>query len=254
LVSWHNAGKGKVVFVATDNLWRLRFMRGDYYHAKFWGQAIPFLALSRLLGENKQIQLEAEAERPKEGGLVKVRAGEKLLIHADVKDEFYRPATDPQYKVYLERISAETQPAPTSAPAVGPALGAATAITLTAVAGAPGLFEGFATPELPGRYVIRVEPGKVKLASQVDLLVEPSDLEQRETAMNETLLRNMANESGGKFLTIGDLPALPGMLEGGPLTVIDPKNVELWDRWPFFVLFLLFVGAEWFLRRRFHLI
>ena len=48
------------MFVATDQLWRLRFKRGDAYHAHFWSQAIQFLTLSRLLGENKRIRLETD--------------------------------------------------------------------------------------------------------------------------------------------------------------------------------------------------
>lgn len=52
IVSWHAYGKGKCMFVATDNLWRLRLEVGDAHHARFWGQAIQFLAMSRLLGQN----------------------------------------------------------------------------------------------------------------------------------------------------------------------------------------------------------
>ena len=58
LVAWQRYGSGKTMYVGTADLWRLRFQVGDQLHARFWGQAIQFLALSRVLGQNKQITLE----------------------------------------------------------------------------------------------------------------------------------------------------------------------------------------------------
>ena len=60
LVAWQPYHTGKSMFVATEDLWRMRLEVGDRYHAAFWGQAIQFLTLARLLGENKQIRLETD--------------------------------------------------------------------------------------------------------------------------------------------------------------------------------------------------
>ncbi|MEC9036290.1 MAG: hypothetical protein VX588_05665, partial [Verrucomicrobiota bacterium] len=57
LVAWQRYGTGKSLFVGTEDLWRMRLEVGDRYHARFWGQTIQFLTLSRLLGQNKQIAI-----------------------------------------------------------------------------------------------------------------------------------------------------------------------------------------------------
>ncbi|MEK9984638.1 MAG: hypothetical protein VW879_07830, partial [Opitutae bacterium] len=57
LVAWQRYGTGKTMFVGSADLWRLRREVGETFHARFWGQAIQFLALSRLLGQNKQVHI-----------------------------------------------------------------------------------------------------------------------------------------------------------------------------------------------------
>ena len=47
LIASHRCGAGKVLFVGTDRLWRLRYREGDKHHARVWRQAIQLLAAPR---------------------------------------------------------------------------------------------------------------------------------------------------------------------------------------------------------------
>jgi hypothetical protein len=240
LVAWQYAGTGKAMYVGTDELWRLRFRRGDTYHARFWGQTIQFLALSRLLGENKRIRLEVDRAEP--------RAGERVEVHANVLDEFYQPVALPEYEVYLDRAAAEGAAKPDAAAA------AARPVKLTAVPGTPGLYQGQCALPEEGRYVLRAKPEEKEISNTVDLFAAAADPEQREPAMQEALLRKMAELSGGRYLSIRQWPALPGMLGGKERLLVEEKTVDLWDRWPPYVLLVLCLGVEWFIRRRQHLV
>ena len=95
VVSWHNYGKGKCMFVASDQLWRLRLEVGDVHHARFWGQAIQFLTMSRLLGQNKRISLQTERTR--------YNPGEPIRIFANVLSETYEPVVKESHTVVVER-------------------------------------------------------------------------------------------------------------------------------------------------------
>ena len=101
LIAWQRPGTGKSLFVGTDQLWRLRFKTGDKYHARFWGQAIQFLTLSRLLGESKRIQIQTDRTE----GL----AGQRIAISVNVLSETYEPIKAPSYSLYVDRTSPTKQ-------------------------------------------------------------------------------------------------------------------------------------------------
>ena len=75
--------------------WLRRLEVGDKYHARFWGQAIQFLALSRLLGQNKQITLET--------GRREYSAGEQVRIYANVLTQSFEPDIRDSYTIELSR-------------------------------------------------------------------------------------------------------------------------------------------------------
>jgi hypothetical protein len=235
LVAWQYVGTGKSMFVGSDQLWRLRFKRGDQYHARFWGQTIQFLALSRLLGENKRIRLETDR--------AELRSGERLEIHANVLTEFYAPSPATEYPVQIEEVSAETN-----------GVAAATSVKLKPVPGSPGLFEGSCTLTKEGRYSLRARNEDLEFASSVNFVVAASDPEKKEPAMQEDTLRKMAFLSGGRYLSVREWPALPGVIGGKEHKVVEHKTVDLWDVWPPYVLIVLCLGMEWFMRRRRHLV
>lgn len=247
LVSWHYAGTGKTMFIGTDQLWRLRFMRGDRYHAQFWGQTIQFLALSRLLGENKRIRVETDRNV--------LRAGERLQVFANVLDDSFKPSKAEQYTVRVDRMVGDGQAAGASNKTETAGLVAeAMTVKLSPVAGTPGLYQGACAIKQEGKYLVRAPAEDEKSANSVELLVAASNREQQEPAMQGEVLRKMAELSGGRYIPVREWPTLPGLIQGQDRTVLDQKDKDLWDIWPFYVLFIVLAGAEWFLRRRYRLV
>jgi hypothetical protein len=227
LIAWHRCGSGKVLFVGTDRLFRLRQKVGDEYHRRFWSQAVQFLTLSRLLGENQRVRLEV--------GRTEARAGEPLDVYANVFDEVYEPVTDPVYAVRV-------------VPPEGG--GSAEDLYLEPVPAMPGVFRGTYIPRRQGRY--RVVPAKAGEASfdEAAFGVSAPAAEQGECAMRRDLLTQMADLTGGRYFSLAELPGLPEYVHGKPTVAIVRKEAELWDTWIFPVSFFLLVGLEWALRRR----
>jgi len=232
LVAWHRYGSGKALFVGTDQLWRLRFKRGDTHHLHFWGQAIRFLTLSRLLGENKRIRLESPRKS--------YRTGEQVHILANVLSETYEPVAAPSYTVRIERIEPQTG---SQELALEPVRGAA-----------GGLYQGFFTPDHDGRYRVRVPADDQAYANVVEFQVATAALEQLEPAMQQARLTKMAELSGGRYFAVHDLPSLPDAITGEQRTTVVRREKELWDLPFLFLVLLACAGVEWFLRRRYDLI
>ena len=232
LIAWQRYGSGKALFVGTDQLWRLRFKTGDKYHARFWGQAIQFLTLSRLLGESKRIQVEVD----KPDYLV----GQRAAVSANVLDETYEPVKAPSYSLYVERTSSPRKQQ--------------TLLKLDAVPHIPGLYQGYFTPAEAGRYEVRAPGGDPALANVAQFSVTAADLEQVERAMQEELLKNMAQASGGRYFAVRDLPALVKTVAGEDRTSVTRRERELWDLPIAFVAVLALLGIEWFLRRKYDLV
>ncbi|MBM4032504.1 MAG: VWA domain-containing protein [Planctomycetes bacterium] len=231
LVCWQRYGRGKSMFVGSDQLWRLRFKLGDKYHARFWGQVIQFLTLSRLLGENKRIQIET--------GRREFRTGERVPIYANVLSEAFEPVNLSNYSISVERPEGKAE---------------TTTVKLEPVKDVPGFYQGFFTPEVEGRYVLRSAPADRDYSNNVELQVATTPLEQLEPAMQEDSLRKLGELSGGSYLTIGQLPKLADMLQQEAQTTIVRREKELWDLPFIFIVVLLCAATEWFFRRRYDLI
>ncbi|HEY3320263.1 MAG TPA: vWA domain-containing protein [Planctomycetota bacterium] len=237
LIAWQRYGTGKSMYVGTDQLWRLRFKRGDRYHAKFWSQAIQVLTFSRLLGENKRINVETDQKDYQLGG--------RVQISVNAHNEVFEPLKTPQFAIeVVERGTGGVAPA--SVPAGKEP--AAKTIMLQAVPASPGLYHGYYVPTSVG-VVSFSAPGAAKKDSnilEVSVVNRPLELQQPE--MQAALLQQMAAQSGGRFFAVRDLMALPDWLSGEELTgsVRTEKKLEL----PLFLLVLVCAGLEWALRRK----
>jgi hypothetical protein len=240
LVAWHRYGAGKCMFIGTDQLWRLRARTGDTYHLKFWGQAVQFLALSRLLGDNRVVQLQT--------GRDVYALDEPVDIAASALSELYEPLSAPTFTAYV-------------APAGG---GEPAAVTLKAMPGLPGMYHGLYSPRAAGRYRVSASadaeardgssPSRAtrtgdSAASAAEFEVKSDSAERLETSMQRDLLVRMANTAGGRYLSLRELGLLPQTLEASSTRTFFTKDIDLWDNWLIAVVFVALVALEWGWRR-----
>ncbi len=75
-------GRGRIVFLASDETWRLRYRIGDTYHHRFWGNVLRWGAGAKLRDGNAFARVGTDRLHYAPGGRVKIRVrlkGEDLL-------------------------------------------------------------------------------------------------------------------------------------------------------------------------------
>jgi hypothetical protein len=108
------------------------------------------------------------------------------------------------------------------------------------------------TPDEPGLYDIKVSAAREQKDlgnAGVHVRVSAGDAEYFDAAMRASLLRRVAEETGGRFFTPETVSSLPEAisLSGRGVTVVEER--ELWDMPILFILMIGCVAAEWGYRR-----
>lgn len=227
LVAWHRYGTGKCLSLATDRLWRLRFKTGDKYHWRIWSQCIQFLTLSRLMGEHKRIRLETDRSI--------YRDGEQARLYAHVLDEDFEPVTQPSFEITVSgvgdnalRETVSLQPDRTS----------------------PGLYEGYFTAPVPGRYRLDANEADAEVSNTTEFQVAVVNEELADTDMRLAGLQRIARLTGGTTLGVRDLAKLESLVNAEPVTTTVRSERPLWDNGLVAALLAGLLGMEWILRRR----
>jgi hypothetical protein len=128
-------------------------------------------------------------------------------------------------------------------------------LKLTLVPDHPGLYRASLDVERPGLYRVYTETNGVRTASADFEVVLPSR-ENSDPAPDPELLARIAQVSGGIACELSDLGPLEARLKGG-MERREPISSELddaWDHWGTLALALLFLCAEWILRKRWELV
>jgi hypothetical protein len=98
------------------------------------------------------------------------------------------------------------------------------------------------------------------LIAPISFRVIPPSAESGADWLNEKLLRQIATESGGKYLPLADLHSLPDLIPDAAERVeFNSPAKPLWDcsnllRWLFYLLPVVLLSAEWALRKWYKLL
>ncbi|MGH9387358.1 MAG: hypothetical protein ACRD2N_24095, partial [Vicinamibacterales bacterium] len=82
------------------------------------------------------------------------------------------------------------------------------------------------------------------------VLVGGNDLEMSQPRLNESVLRRLATESGGRYLNIQQASALADFIRQQPAELGAPETRDLWHNGWSLLLIIGLLAAEWMLRRR----
>ncbi|HEY2253737.1 MAG TPA: hypothetical protein VGH74_21835, partial [Planctomycetaceae bacterium] len=221
-------GAGRVLYLGSAELWRLRSLEEEYYD-RLWIMMLREVGQGRLLrGTNRGILLLEKTQYPL-GSTVQVRA--HLL--------------DPQFKDYhADRVTYEVFD-PTGRPLTP-------APTLLADKTRPGHFGGAFIAALPGNYKLELPIPESNDLLKGSVSIRLPNLEFDHPEQNEQLLRALARpETGGVYLKLDEAAShLPSLLPDRTTEKVQydfPRT--LWDRqWVMYLLVGL-LAAEWLTRK-----
>ena len=251
LVAHHSAGRGRVMFLAFDRTWRLRYRQGDTYHHRYWGQVLRWAMADRLASGTGLVKLGTDRVRYTIDDRVAVRAqiynveDNTGLTDKDVTVEVYRDV-----KSDAEGLAAAGRKAELVMRRV-----------LTPVENSPGAFSGDLGEMKIGAYRVALvgdavaeileKEGTAKTV-ETSFTVDPAASgEQVELAADRVLAGQVAGSSGGLSVEPAQVERVLEALGLGDQTE-KPKlsQWDLWDSWPLLLALLALVTGEWLIRKR----
>jgi hypothetical protein len=227
-------GAGQSIYVATDEIWRWRYGRGELLPEQFWVQILRLLGRESLGGSGDGAQLEVSPRR--------LAVGQPARISLRVLD------------------AALAQPQRASAGAVVEAEDGSIVTELDLRRIDPEREEYVATylPDTPGTLRVRLnDPTLSRLSGGVmEGFVEvfaPDD-ELRRPEADHNLLAALAAETGGRVVLEDDIDQLPDLLPRRSVRTPNPLTERIWDTPLAFAVILLLLTFEWVGRKMLRLV
>lgn len=228
VLAYQRYGRGRVLALPLQDVWTWQMHADipleDQTHETFWRQLLRWLVSYT----PDQVDLVTSADQ--------VGVGDDVEISARVQDGTFLDINNAAVKAVITRPGGETLERP-----------------LDWVVDADGEYRGRFTTREQGLYRIEVTAshGEAPLGSQT-AYVESADLptEYFGAEMRAPLLRQIAEETGGRFYTPETAATLAediSITESGT-TVIEER--DLWDMPIVLLALLVFVGGEWLYRRQ----
>jgi hypothetical protein len=226
-------GKGRVLFHATDELWRWRRRVEDLRYGRYWGQAVRAMARQRSSEEMSGISLNADRRLYEMGDEVRLRLRLRLSADQSLDD----PAQG--FKAHWESDQ-----------------GTQGAATLLPLAGSADRFEARLSDLPIGEYrVWLADSDRESAGIEARFAVMPPDRESRSRPAATDEMDEAAELSHGKSVMIWNAGRLPAELpRKRPVRVSRSQPIPLWNRWESLVALASLLTAEWLLRRRSQLV
>ncbi len=227
LVVTHRYGAGKVLMLNIDSTWRWRYEKGDLYHYRFWGNVLRWLVASPLDGKTKHVLLSVDKKEytPGETANISVRALDR---------NFYPYSKD---KIVLRILRAPST---------------IEKMQLQLEDRKRGIYNGEYVFSQSGTFefmTILPELGAEGNA-RVRVAVKKVSEEDNSLQMNKKKLEEISKITGGSFHSIMTAGAIPDEIINRRRSREDINRIGLWDTAYAIALVVLFLTAEWLIRKR----
>jgi uncharacterized membrane protein len=237
---WQNYGAGKTMVLTADTTWhwsRIAKLIGkeDTVYRRFWGQTVRWLAGRGTDDRRPLLKVSTDRTGYAPGQTVEIRV-----------TRLPRPDLD----LTGVEWSAELRSGGT---ALTDANGKQLALPLKASLTAPDEFTATVNAPPGGRYEVAVKltkDGKPLANQSAEFLVQGTSLELADPTPRPENLRAIAAATGGVAVEVGQEERLAEQLPVKPRYREWDDRREFWNSPALFVLFLVLVSAEWFIRRR----
>ncbi len=229
IIATRSCGKGEVVYLGFNEMWRLRRKYGEKYYRRFWGQLIYRLGLSRALGSQKRF--DVSVERPI------YQSGDRVRVLVEAYDLNFDPLDVPQLSARLVAADTLAGDAP-----------AETALSIPLARG-DFVYETTFPVYTAGRHRLLVRDPATGDEIEAAFKVASVSIERRSAARDFELQKNLAAETGGRH---GELHEVPEMLKDVPSVRVRETSVHrlaLWNTWVVLIAAVALMLIEWLTRK-----
>ncbi|MCY3020287.1 MAG: hypothetical protein NTW87_14815 [Planctomycetota bacterium] len=231
-------GRGRVLYQAFADLWRMRYPAelGPDALERLHGHVIQYLGLAKLLGRTARVEINTDKEEYAVGDRIKITA--RVLTKKDLDystaDHVTAVATDIENEA--NQVSVDLTPEP----------------------GQRGFFRGETAALTDGKFRITLKEEEDEQA-HADYTVRVPQLEMETPELKRELLDNVAKSSVKSAEVRDNKVAMYFADQAGQVVkdlsqaqreIEEKKENTLWDAPILLVLFTLFMGAEWLIRKR----
>jgi uncharacterized membrane protein len=230
VIVFQRYGNGKSLLIAADSLWNWAFGVWAFkeeanYYSQFWSQAIRWIATK---ADAKLVNVETNKPT--------YFPGEQVQITTRVYNETYQPISDA--KLSIEILPPTGKPFQIPSNADTQVEGLYSALFL---ASDKGTYKTTATASLSGT---QLGTDSAEFAVQTPLI------EFENPQLNEELLKQLADVSGGVYTPLLQIDTLPSKIRDVGSTITTVHEDELWDSPIILLIAVGILSAEWILRKR----
>jgi len=228
VVAEHTVGRGRVLFVGTDTLWKWQTLttaadaNTTPFH-RFWQQGLRALAPLRPGGAAVNLWLQPRRSR--------YEAGQRAAVRAEVDSAV--PLPQPSVKGVVSLPDGRTLP-----------------LSFAADPSAPNAYLAEFETGAAGSYRLTasvISGGRTAAEGSAALDVEKAQPERDGAPVDVANLSRIAASTGGKVLDPDDPQTWPSST-AGPIKVRERVMVDLWNGYFLLVLLALVAGADWLIR------
>ncbi|HEY3320482.1 MAG TPA: hypothetical protein VGP72_08450 [Planctomycetota bacterium] len=232
-------GRGRVLYQAFADLWRMRYPAelGPDALERLQGHVVQYLGLAKLLGRTAKVEINTDKEEYAIGDRIKVNArvlkGQDMM-YSDA-DHVTAVATDADSEANQYQVGLTPEP------------------------GQRGVFRGEFVAQHEGKFRVTLKDVEDDAGAHADFTVIIPQLEMETPDMKKELLDNIAKSSlktaapgetkAGMYFA-DQVPQLLKDLHQAQRVVEEHKEMTLWDAPLLLILFTLFMGLEWLFRKR----
>lgn len=231
-------GAGSVLYLGFQGTWRWRplGLQAQYFD-RFWIQVVRFLVETRSLQGSRRGFLDREKSE--------YELGDRVTLVARILDPQFQPSTEPSANAILKSDDGRME-----------------TVEMKLLPQQKGRYEGTFEAKRLGNYEATLD-----LGSSDEVLIDPitfrvvtPSAETNSYWLNKKLMGEIAQRSGGEYLSLDELEKLPGLL---PTKVtraeFNSPPKPLWDasdflRWTVFLIPAVLLTTEWAVRKYYKLL
>ncbi len=219
-------GRGRSMVFATSSSWhwQMGMPHEDSSHERFWRQVMRWLAL----GSPDPVESTTDKD-------IYVPNAE-VTLRADVRDSSFSSIKDATIKANIRKPS-----------------GGVEAISFKWSSGETVDYSGAYHPKETGMHLVEISAysarGEFLGSSESAFLVEDSRAEFSDAHLQASFLKRVAEVSGGKYYHQDEARSLPDEISVMPGSYSKLVEYDLWDMPLFFLIVIVLVSGEWYLRR-----